>query len=88
VLTLTHTMSVDDVRRAAEGPARGDSFATILSRNGAGWHHHLDRLAVTLDGRDLERSAEEMQALRQQYADRLDADLLARTFGGDASRPS
>jgi uncharacterized protein YndB with AHSA1/START domain len=68
VLTLTHTMSVDDLRRAAEGPAVGDSFATILSRNGAGWHHILDRLAATLDGKDLERSAVEMQALQQQYA--------------------
>jgi uncharacterized protein YndB with AHSA1/START domain len=49
-LVITHSLSLDDVRRAAETVARGDDLTFILSRNGAGWHRLLDKLAQCLDG--------------------------------------
>jgi uncharacterized protein YndB with AHSA1/START domain len=70
-LLLTHALDLADARAAAETLARGDGIATILSRNGAGWHRLLDKLTDTLDGRTTPWSAADQQALRQRYAAQL-----------------
>ena len=68
LLVLTHALSMEDVRTAAATVAMGDDPTTILSRNGAGWHRLLDRLAATLDGRTTPWSQEAQKALQARYA--------------------
>lgn len=68
VLLLTHALSIDDIRAAAESVASGDDPTAIIARNAAGWHHILDRLQAALDGRTLEWSEGEQQALQDRYA--------------------
>lgn len=68
ILTLTHTLSLDDVRAAAGTLGQGDDLREILSRNAAGWHHLLDMLAAILDGQTFEWSEQEQKALRARYA--------------------
>lgn len=69
-LVLTHALSHRDLRSAAESVAGGDSVATILSRNAAGWHHLLDLLTTRLDGREVADawSAADQEELRARYA--------------------
>jgi len=66
-LRLTHTLSEADIAAAAATVAHGDDFLAIVSRNGAGWHHILDKLCASLAGGNYERSAGEMAALRARY---------------------
>jgi hypothetical protein len=40
----------------------------ILSRNGAGWHRLLDKLAEMLNGQSAAWSAEDQKALQERYA--------------------
>jgi uncharacterized protein YndB with AHSA1/START domain len=68
LLILTHALSLDDLRAAAASVAAGDDLTTILSRNGAGWHHLLDMLEAALDGRTLEWSDADQRALQERYA--------------------
>jgi uncharacterized protein YndB with AHSA1/START domain len=68
VLRLTHSLSMEDVHASAATVAMGDDPTVILSRNGAGWHHLLDKLEAALDGRSLDRSEEEQKNLRDRYA--------------------
>lgn len=68
LLVLTHSLDLDDVRRGASTVAAGDSESVILARNGAGWHHLLDRLEAELDGRTTAWSSEAQQALLGRYA--------------------
>jgi uncharacterized protein YndB with AHSA1/START domain len=67
-LTLTHSLAMEDVRTAAATVAQGDAISVILSRNAAGWHRLLDKLAASLDGRSTEWSAQDQQALQERYA--------------------
>jgi uncharacterized protein YndB with AHSA1/START domain len=66
-LVLTHTLSMEDVKSAAESVARGDSVSLILSRNAAGWHQLLNKLGATLDGHDAPWSDEAHGALLDKY---------------------
>lgn len=68
ILVLTHSLSLHDVRGAAATVASGDDPTTILSRNAAGWHHLLDKLAAALEGRGLEWSEQSRKALQARYA--------------------
>ncbi|HVX29200.1 MAG TPA: SRPBCC family protein [Nitrolancea sp.] len=67
-LTLTHKLSRADVEAAANSVAQGDSVTLILSRNAAGWHQLLNKLAARLAGRDGTCSDEGHQALLARYA--------------------
>jgi uncharacterized protein YndB with AHSA1/START domain len=67
-LVLTHSLSLDDVRQATATVASGDDLLTILSRNGAGWHRLLDKLAAALAGRGSAWSKNDQKALRERYA--------------------
>ena len=67
-LVLTHTLAMDDVRAAAATVAMNDHPAVIIARNGAGWHHLLDRLDALLDRRDLPWTADDQRALQDRYA--------------------
>jgi uncharacterized protein YndB with AHSA1/START domain len=65
-LVLTHALDIDDVRTASN--ALGDDVTVILSRNGAGWHRLLDKLAETLNGQSTAWSEEDQKALQERYA--------------------
>jgi uncharacterized protein YndB with AHSA1/START domain len=67
-LVLTHSLSLDDVRQAAETVARGADLTVILSRNGAGWHRLLDKLSATLGGRLAQWTELDQRALQARYA--------------------
>jgi uncharacterized protein YndB with AHSA1/START domain len=67
-LVLTHSLSLDDVRRAADTVARRDDLTLILSRNGAGWHRLLDKLARSLDDQPDEWTEQDQRALQARYA--------------------
>jgi uncharacterized protein YndB with AHSA1/START domain len=67
-LALTYSLTVDDVRSAAETVARGDDEATIVARSAAGWHRLLDMLEAVLDGRTAPWSDENQRALQERYA--------------------
>jgi uncharacterized protein YndB with AHSA1/START domain len=67
-LVLTHRLSLSDVRRAAATVAAGDDIVTIISRNCAGWHHLLDMLAATLDGRRAPWSDQDQKDCQERYA--------------------
>jgi len=71
-LTLTHRISHTDIEVAANSVAKGDSFALILSRNGAGWHQLLDKLEARLAGDERPWSNEEHQNLLARYAAMVD----------------
>jgi uncharacterized protein YndB with AHSA1/START domain len=68
-LTLTHQMSVNDLRKAAAFYGWDDPMSQV-PRTGAGWHHLLDLLEGALDG---QRSADpvEITALVERYAAQL-----------------
>lgn len=69
LLVVTHTLHMDDIRKATESVAAGDGLMTILSRNGAGWHHLLDLIEKRLDGEPApDWTPEDQQALRERYA--------------------
>jgi uncharacterized protein YndB with AHSA1/START domain len=70
-LVLTHSLDIDDVRTAAQ--AFGNDITAILSRNGAGWHRLLDKLAGTLDGRTTNWSEQDQKILQERYAAMLQA---------------
>lgn len=63
VLTLTHTMSEEDIRSAA---ATGHPVV-VLSRNAAGWHRLLDEIECHLDHRTRTWTADDEAALQQHY---------------------
>ncbi len=63
---LIHALDIDDVRTASN--ALGDDVTVILSRNGAGWHRLLDKLAETLNGQSTAWSEEDQKALQERYA--------------------
>lgn len=67
-LVLTHRLSLGDIRRAAATMAAGDDVITIISRNCAGWHHLLDVLAATLDGRRAPWSDQDQKDCQERYA--------------------
>ncbi|HZU77895.1 MAG TPA: SRPBCC family protein [Dehalococcoidia bacterium] len=71
LLTLTHALGLSDIRTASTTVARGDGFLLIVSRNAAGWHRLLDKLAAALDGRSDAWSPEQQEALRERYAAQL-----------------
>lgn len=71
LLVLRHSLSMEDVKNAANTVAEGMSPLDILARNGAGWHHLLDLLAATLDGRETSFSQDAEDALRERYAAQL-----------------
>jgi uncharacterized protein YndB with AHSA1/START domain len=66
VLALTDSLATDDIRAATI--ALGDDETVILARNGAGWHHLLDKLEAALEGRCVEWSEQERRALQNRYA--------------------
>ena len=55
-LTLTHHLSIHDLRRAAEVYKWDDPMSQV-PRTGAGWHRLLDNLEAGLDGRTAESPA-------------------------------
>jgi uncharacterized protein YndB with AHSA1/START domain len=71
LLVLRHSLTMDDVKNAAETVAAGMSPLDILARNGAGWHHLLDLLTATLDGGAAPFSQEAEDTLRERYAAQL-----------------
>lgn len=68
-LVLTHVLDVEDVRNGAK--TFGVDGAFILSRNGAGWHMLLDKLATVLDGHPEDCTEAEQTELRERYAAKL-----------------
>lgn len=68
LLVLTHSLALDDVHMAAAKLGMGDDDTTILARNGAGWHHLLDRLESRLDERAPDWSEESQRELQGRYA--------------------
>lgn len=83
MLTLTHTLSLDDLRPVAA--TSGQNVAFILARNAAGWHHLLDKLAAALDGRSIAWMPEDGEALRDRYAAMVPADVLSKSESSRAS---
>lgn len=71
LLVLRHSLSIDDIEKAAATVVAGMSPLDILARNGAGWHHLLDLLTAALDGRETSFSQEAEDALRDRYAAQL-----------------
>lgn len=65
-LVLTHALDIEDVRTAAQ--TFGDDITVILSRNGAGWHRLLLKLAGALDGDTPSWSEQDMKMLQERYA--------------------
>ncbi|RMI37653.1 hypothetical protein EBO15_35340 [Actinomadura harenae] len=67
-ITLTHTMDLGEVRAAAQG--QDIDPVMVLARNGAGWHHLLDMIAVRLRGEEVpEWTEEDRKALQKHYVE-------------------
>ncbi|HZT65901.1 MAG TPA: SRPBCC family protein [Acidimicrobiales bacterium] len=67
-LTLTHVLTMSDLRRSAERYSWAGDPTTQIPRTGAGWHRLLDRIAARLDG---VASPAPADGLEERYAAKL-----------------